>query len=73
MLRVANELRGQRPFLYVRVDEIVVDDNFVLMELELIEPDLVMDIAAAKASEWFADAITDIPENQSLKRRNTGD
>lgn len=56
ILKIAHELTEQGSFLYTRVDGIMVNDTFVLMELELIEPGLFMDIAP-NASERFADAI----------------
>ncbi len=38
------------PPLYARVDGIVVDDRFVLMELELIEPNLFLGFGAGSAA-----------------------
>jgi hypothetical protein len=43
-------------WLYARVDGVVVDDTFLLMELELIEPSLFLD-SAAHAVERFAQVI----------------
>ena len=60
ILNIAHELTGQDCFLYTRVDGILVDNEFVLMELELIEPGLFMDIASSDASERFADAIATV-------------
>lgn len=57
ILNIAHKLTEQDSFLYARVDGILVDSEFVLMELELIEPGLFMDIASPDASERFADAI----------------
>ncbi|MEL6306746.1 MAG: hypothetical protein AAFV98_02055 [Chloroflexota bacterium] len=57
VLTVAHEHTGQDTFLYTRVDGIVVETDFVLMELELIEPGLFMDIVSADVPERFADAI----------------
>jgi glutathione synthase/RimK-type ligase-like ATP-grasp enzyme len=42
--------------LYARVDGILIDDEFHLMELELIEPDLYLDFAA-EAQSKFVDEI----------------
>lgn len=42
--------------LYARVDGILIDDEFHLMELELIEPDLYLDFAA-EAQTKFVDEI----------------
>lgn len=58
ILNIAHKLTEQDTFLYARVDGIVVDTEFILMELELIEPGLFMDIASPDASERFADVIT---------------
>jgi hypothetical protein len=44
------------PALYARVDGLVRDGAFVLMELEVNEPDLGLDLAAG-APERFADAL----------------
>lgn len=60
ILNIAHELTGQDSFLYTRVDGILVDNEFILMELELIEPGLFMDIASRDASERFADAIDNV-------------
>ena len=57
ILCIAHEQTRQDSFLYARVDGILVDSEFVLMELELIEPGLFMDIASPDGSERFADAI----------------
>jgi len=56
VLKIAHEITGQASFLYTRVDGVMVDGEFVLMELELIEPGLFMDIVSF-APERFADAI----------------
>ncbi|MEM9950309.1 MAG: hypothetical protein AAF846_01815 [Chloroflexota bacterium] len=57
ILSIAQKLTGQDTFLYARVDGILVDTEFVLMELELIEPGLFMDIVSSTISERFAQAI----------------
>ena len=44
------------PALYARVDGLVCDGRFILMELEVNEPDLGMDLAPG-AAERFADAL----------------
>ncbi len=44
------------PLLYARVDGVEVADNFLLMELELIEPELYFR-PCAPAAQRFADAI----------------
>lgn len=46
--------------LYARVDGLDVDGEFVLMELELIEPVLFLDRAAPEAPARFAEAIADV-------------
>lgn len=60
ILSIAHGQTGQDTFLYARVDGILVDTEFVLMELELIEPGLFMDIALPDGSERFADAIATV-------------
>ncbi len=60
ILSIARGQTGQDTFLYARVDGILVDAEFVLMELELVEPGLFMDIASSDASERFADAIATV-------------
>lgn len=57
ILKIAHKLTEQDSFLYARVDGIFVDTEFVLMELELIEPGLFMDIASPDAPERFAEVI----------------
>jgi len=63
ILNTAHQLTGQDTFLYTRVDGILVDGQFVLMELELIEPGLFMHIASPHVSERFADAIDEVTNN----------
>lgn len=63
ILSVAHELTGQDSFLYARVDGILIDNEFVLMELELVEPGLFMDILSTDASERFADVIAKVIDN----------
>ncbi len=60
ILNIAHQLTEQDSFLYARVDGILVDTEFVLMELELIEPGLFMGIASADGSAQFADAIAKV-------------
>ena len=43
-------------WLYARVDSVVIDDTFLLMELELIEPSLFLD-RASHAVERFAQVL----------------
>ena len=43
------------PLLYARVDGCMVDDEFVLMELELVEPSLFLELAPG-SQEAFVDA-----------------
>lgn len=51
--------RMDRPLLYARVDGVVRNGDFVLMELELIEPQLFLDLHAL-APQRFASAIAKI-------------
>jgi glutathione synthase/RimK-type ligase-like ATP-grasp enzyme len=60
VLDTARRLTGDTRYLYARVDGVMVDDTFVLMELELIEPGLFLNIAPLHAAVHFADAIADI-------------
>lgn len=55
-LESAAEITGQRA-LYARVDGLLVEGAFVLMELELIEPGLMLDVATTSGAESFSDAI----------------
>ncbi len=55
--RIVNSLR-QVP-LYARIDGIECDDGFVLMEVELIEPELFLGLGGAAAR--FAAAILSVP------------
>ena len=45
-----------RPWTYARVDGVVVDGAFLLMELELLEPELFL-TRAPRAAERFAEAL----------------
>lgn len=60
ILNIAQDLTKQGSFLYARVDGILVDSDFILMELELIEPGLFMDVVSPLASDQFADAIVSV-------------
>ncbi len=44
------------PWLYARVDGVVTEDGFLLMELEMLEPSLFLDVDAT-APDRFADAV----------------
>jgi hypothetical protein len=55
--RILDKVNGE--FLYARVDGIVADDKFLLMELELIEPSLFMGFSR-DAAERFARSIINI-------------
>lgn len=44
-------------FLYARVDGVIVNNEFLLMELELLEPHLFLDLAGQMSAEMFAKAI----------------
>jgi glutathione synthase/RimK-type ligase-like ATP-grasp enzyme len=52
------EAAGAEASVYARVDGCVLDDTFVLMELELIEPQLYLDLEPA-APDRFARAIVE--------------
>ncbi len=59
ILETAMRLTGSPPPLYARVDGVMVNGEFVLMELELIEPGLLMDIAPKHAARHFARVIAE--------------
>lgn len=63
ILETAMRFTGNQPYLYARVDGVMVDGEFVLMELELIEPGLLMDIAPNHAVRHFAKVIADTARN----------
>ena len=44
------------PWLYARVDGCIVDGRFVLMELEMLEPDLFFNLAP-EAAPRFANSL----------------
>lgn len=58
VLRAAHEItkRVPRPWLYARVDGVEIDQRFVLVELELLEPSLFLQ-TDANAADRFAEAI----------------
>lgn len=64
ILETAMRFTGNQPYLYTRVDGVMVDGEFVLMELELIEPGLLMDIAPNHAVRHFAKVIADAARNR---------
>lgn len=53
---VAMDLSGSEVPLYARVDGLIIDNNFVLMELECVEPELYFD-KVADASQRFVVAL----------------
>lgn len=52
---IVNVIPG--PLLYTRVDGIIVDGKFMLMELELIEPHMFFDLAPDAASRFVEELI----------------
>lgn len=60
VLVTASRFIGNTRHLYARVDGVMVDDEFVLMELELIEPGLLLDIAPPHGTADFVRAIAEI-------------
>ena len=54
--KVLNSVNG--PLLYARVDGIVADEEFLLMELELIEPSLFMEFSTGAANRFAQSIIT---------------
>ncbi len=59
ILETAMRFTGNQLYLYARVDGLIVSGEFVLMELELIEPGLLMDIAPPHAARHFARVIAE--------------
>lgn len=57
VLDTAARLTGSARHLYARVDGVMVDGEFVLMELELIEPGLLLDVAPPQGTADFVEAI----------------
>jgi hypothetical protein len=68
-LRVAAPLEDGRPPLYARVDGIVSNERFLLMEIELIEPMLFLGHAASAAPRLAAALARRIRETTSPGRR----
>lgn len=65
VLDTALRLTGNIRFLYARVDGVLVGGEFVLMELELIEPGLMLDVAPPHGTADFVKAITEITRNSA--------
>jgi glutathione synthase/RimK-type ligase-like ATP-grasp enzyme len=70
-LRVATHITGaetknKAPLLYARVDGVVIDDVFHLMELEINEPGLMLD-AAPHSAAHFAEAIATVTTPSAMK------
>lgn len=61
IIRSAQQIldRAGKELLYARVDGVILNHQFVLMELELIEPDLFLD-AHPEARNRFVDAIEEV-------------
>lgn len=57
VLDTASRLTGSACHLYARVDGVMVDGEFVLMELELIEPGLLLDVVPPHGTADFVQAI----------------
>lgn len=57
ILEQARSHLSQDQFLYARVDGVIVDGQFLLMELELLEPHLYLDLAGEHTAQHFAQAI----------------
>lgn len=55
VLVAAQRIMGQNSFLYSRVDGVEVDGQFILMELELIEPELFLSAAPQAAQKLAAE------------------
>jgi glutathione synthase/RimK-type ligase-like ATP-grasp enzyme len=57
ILEKAQAMMQTDHFLYARVDGVIVNNEFLLMELELLEPHLFLDLAGQMSAEMFAKAI----------------
>lgn len=57
ILDKTRELLLEDKFLYARVDGVIVNDEFLLMELELLEPHLFLDLAGEQSAKHFSQAI----------------
>lgn len=64
LLAQANQIlaRIEAPLLYARIDGVVIDGHFVLMELELFEPHLFLSITP-QAPERFAQAVRQLVDS----------
>lgn len=56
VLEVARKLAGEQTIVYARVDGVLIDGQFTLMELEVLEPALFLNYAP-EVAEKFATAI----------------
>lgn len=57
ILETACKVHGDEPYLFARVDGVMVNGEFLLMELELLEPELFLDKAPLSAAQRFAELI----------------
>jgi hypothetical protein len=57
ILEQAQKLLNEDNFLYARVDGVIVEGQFLLMELELLEPHLFLDLAGEHTAQHYAQTI----------------
>jgi len=67
ILNVAQSITRQTSFLYSRVDGVEIDGQFILMELELIEPELFLSAAPLAARKLAAELANHCPHINGLK------
>jgi len=66
VLEVARKLADEQTIVYARVDGLLIEGCFTLMELEVLEPALFVDYAPADTADKFAAAIAEcIPSAQT--------
>lgn len=57
ILETARTLHNDEAYLFARVDGVIVDGEYLLMELELLEPELFLGIAPEASAQRLAQAI----------------
>lgn len=57
IIDTARQVYNDEPYLFARVDGVIVNGEFLLMELELLEPELFLGIAPETSTQLLAEAI----------------
>jgi len=65
VIEVARRLSGEQTIVYARVDGVLINGHFTLMELEVLEPALFVDYAPAAADQFAAAIAEAIPSAQT--------